>query len=119
MESNHPPSIIRQIPRMIERLVLDNSSNAEIFKRSKAAPSEALRRSGYRADIKYILSNGAEKKQRKKLKRWLNEFWYNPSFYALVKTDVIRGVLQIVNKHFPPHSKWRRHFYRHYSVAKF
>ena len=30
-----------------------------------------------------------------------------------MKTNIIRGVLQIVDKHFPPQSKWSRHFNRH------
>ena len=45
--SNLPPQIIRQIPNSVVERVSKNSSNHEIFKKSKAEYEEALSKSGY------------------------------------------------------------------------
>ena len=50
-------------------MVSDNSSNEEIFNRSRAIPSEALKSSGCRTDLQYIPSNRAEKQRKRKWKR--------------------------------------------------
>ena len=44
--SNHPPNITNQIPRMIEKMVSDNSSSEAIFNRHKKVYSDALKQSG-------------------------------------------------------------------------
>ena len=44
--SNHPPCIVRSLPRMIHKMVSDNSSNEKVFNKHKRYYSEALKRSG-------------------------------------------------------------------------
>ena len=46
-ESNHPPSILRQIPLSIESRLSKHSSNEKIFKESAQIYQEALKKSGY------------------------------------------------------------------------
>ena len=46
-ESNHPPSILRQIPLSIESRLSKHSSNEKIFKESTQIYQEALKKSGY------------------------------------------------------------------------
>ena len=52
-ESNHPPSITKQLPMMISRRISDISCNEEEFDKAKRDYNEALSKSGYRDRIKY------------------------------------------------------------------
>ena len=53
-DSNHPPSVLRQIPNGIARRLSDTSANKEIF--DKAAPEyeQALQNSGFKVKLEYI-----------------------------------------------------------------
>ena len=51
--SNHPPSIIKQIPTSISRWLSDNSSNEEIFNTAKTEYETALKSSGYSAPLSF------------------------------------------------------------------
>ena len=50
---NHPPSIIKQIPKSVSRRLSDNSSNIEIFNKCKHIYDKALKYSGYRQTLEY------------------------------------------------------------------
>ena len=54
LESNHPPNIKKQLPRMISMRLSQNSCNPDEF--SKAIPEyqEALEKSEYRKKLTYI-----------------------------------------------------------------
>ena len=62
--SNHPPAIIKQMPRMIEKMWAANCSNEEIFNRHKKVVSEPLKAAGYDDMIKYVPPKGAEKRAK-------------------------------------------------------
>ena len=49
--SNHPPSVIKQIPISISRRLSDNSSNIGIFNKYKHIYNNALKNSGYRQTL--------------------------------------------------------------------
>ena len=64
IKSNHPPHIKRELPKMINKRVSDLSSSKEVFEREKHIYEQALRNSGYNADLQYIEeNNNAEKKK--------------------------------------------------------
>ena len=52
-QSNHPPGILNNIPKAINKRISENSSNEEIF--NKAAPKfqETLNKSEYKYELKY------------------------------------------------------------------
>ena len=52
-DSNHPPSIIRQIPLSIERRISNLSSKEHIFKEPIPYYEAALQRSGYNHNFTY------------------------------------------------------------------
>jgi hypothetical protein len=103
-ESNHPPSVTKQLPKMISRRISDISCNEEEFNKAKGDYDEALAKSGYRDKIKY-----EETHQRKK-NRKRNILWFNPPFSANVKTNVGKRFMSLVQKHFPPHHQYRSLF---------
>ena len=56
--SNHPPQIIKELPKIINDRLSRNSSNADIFNSSKEEYETALKNSGYKnIDFKYIAEN--------------------------------------------------------------
>ena len=75
-ESNHSPSILRQIPLYIESRLSRHSSNQKIFKESTQIYQEALKKSGYNHQLTYqksINNKNEEIKQRKRKIIWFNQ----------------------------------------------
>ena len=108
-ESNHPPSVIKQIPISIEKRLSKLSSNETIFNQSTHVYEEALSKSGHNKKLTYTTSNtGTRSKQRRKR----NIIWFNPPFSKSVSTKVARYFLYLVDKHFPPHHKFYKIFNR-------
>ena len=102
--SNHPPSIINGLPKMIEKRISQLSCNEEEFRKVKNEYNNALSNSGYNYDINYTKTT-PKKKTRKR-----NIIWFNPPFNSQVKTNVGRKFLDLVIKHFPSHHKYRKIF---------
>ena len=46
--SNHPPTVIKQLPKSISKRLSDLSSNEEIFEKTKPAYSDALKKVDFR-----------------------------------------------------------------------
>ena len=85
-ESNHPPSILKNIPESINKRLSTISSDKDIF--DKAAPpyQEALKKSGYTYKLEYkppINNNQPNKRTRHR-----NITWFNPPFNDNVSTNV-------------------------------
>ena len=74
-ESNHPPSIIKQLQLSIESRLSLLSSSEEIFNDSVTPYQDSLGKSGYKHKLKYQASidTANNKKQRKR-----NIIWFNP-----------------------------------------
>ena len=51
--SNHPIQVFKHVPKGIEHRLSNNSSNKEIFERSKQEYEEALKNDGYRINLEY------------------------------------------------------------------
>ena len=60
-DSNHPLSILNQIPKSIEKRISILSSNETIFNESKEIYQKALEKSGYHQTLKNHPSNETEK----------------------------------------------------------
>ena len=102
--SNHPPSIIKQLPDMINRRISDISCNEVEFEKAKPDYEEALTRSGFSKSMKYE-STPQTKKSRKR-----NIIWFNPPFSQNVKTNIGKKFMALLEKHFPSHHKFRKLF---------
>ena len=62
-KSNHPPSIIRQLPESISRRLFDLSCSKDAFEKAKPPYEAALQASGYRDKLTYV-SNPASRRKR-------------------------------------------------------
>ena len=98
-KSNHPPSIIKNIPISINKRLSNNSSNSDIFKDSTQQYTEALQKSGYRFNLTYT----EEQTNNTKLKRQRtrNITWYNPPYSKNLKTKIGEKFLKLLDKCFP------------------
>ena len=65
VQSNHPPNIIKQLPKTIEQRLSNNSSNETIF--NKAAPlyEKVLSEAGYDVKLKYNPNKKTKQKKEK------------------------------------------------------
>ena len=109
VSSNHPPSIIRQLPQSIAERLSRNSSNERVFEKTKPEYESALRSCGYNESLKF---KQPEKKDNTKQQRKRNVIWFNPPYSKNVKTDVAAKFLRLVDKHFPPNNKLHKIFDR-------
>ena len=76
-DSNHPPQVLKELPKTISKPILTISSSREIFESSKIEYENALKISGYKDRLVYENSSVNENdKNQKKRKR--NIIWYNP-----------------------------------------
>ena len=100
-QSNHPPTIKKQLPSMLAKRLSLLSCNCNEF--SKLIPDyvEAMRQSGHSGELEY--ENDPNCKLRKARKR--NIVWFNPPFSENVKTNIGREFLCLLAKHFPPHHR--------------
>ena len=105
--SNHPPAIIKQIPKMIENRLAKNSSSKKLFDSIKKEYNEALKLNGYSHDINYTkITNETTEKKRKRKRKCI---WFNPPFCCSVKTNVGNKFLKIIKKHFSKESKLNKY----------
>ena len=94
-ESNHPPSITKNIPIAVNKRLNELSSNKEAFDEASPEYQRALEKSGYKYQLKYETANS---QTRPKRPRRRNITWYNPPFSKNVATNVGRKFRNIVNK---------------------
>ena len=109
--SNHPPQIIKKLPKTINDRLCRNSSNAEIFHASKIEYETALRNSGYKnVDFKSIQVHKNNNKQSRQ--RMFLKWWFNPPFSQAVSTNIAKRFLDLLDKHFPQNNQLLKIFSR-------
>ena len=96
--SNHPPSVIKNIPLSINARLSSISSNEKRFLAAKPTYEKALRDSGYSPEFKYEpkIQNNTQKKTRKR-----KIIFFNPPYSKNVQTNVGAIFLKIIDKCFP------------------
>ena len=104
-KSNHPPTIVKDLPKMINKRLSDLSCNKDEFKKAKPLYENALKGSGYKAEMKYEISENINNKNRHR-----KIIWFNPPFSQSVKTNIGKIFLKLVRKHFPRHHKLHKIF---------
>ena len=108
IESNHPPNIIKQLPKTIEKRLSKLSSSEKIFNESTKFYEEKLKQSGYNVKLKYHPQK--EKTNTPNRKRKI--IWFNPPFNKNVTTKIGKYFLNLIDKHFPPHHRLHKIFNR-------
>lgn len=111
-QSNHPPSIIRNIPDMISHRINSISSSKEDFDAAKPYYEDALNRSGHQhSNMEFTGNvNMPQNKPRRSRKRKI--IWFNPPFSNNVETNIGRRFLNLIEKHFPRNHRFHKLFNR-------
>ena len=106
-ESNHPPSIIKQLPLSIVSRLSSLSSSEEIFNDSVIPYQDALDQSGYKHKLKQQtnINTANNEKQRKR-----NTIWFNKPYRRNIKTRTGKIFLNLIKKLFSPHHKFHKLF---------
>ena len=90
VESDHPPQIIKKIPRSIEKRLSRLSSTKEIFENSKDCYEQRLGQCRYNEKL-----NCTEENNEINQKSWMrNILWFNPPYSKSVKTNIGNVFLQ-------------------------
>ena len=108
IESNHPPNIINQIPKTIEKRLSDLSSNETIFNAAVPIYQKALKDSGYKTNLKF----NPQKTEQKDNTRKRKIIWFNPPFNKNLETKVGKLFLKLIDKHFPKDNRLHKIFNR-------
>ena len=98
-DSNHPPSILRNIPESINKRLSEISSDKECLDDAKHVYQEALNKSGYRYNLTYNMTPSQRSHPRRNRQR--NITWYNLSYSRNVETNVGKCFLSLIDQHFP------------------
>ena len=109
-KSNHPPSILKNIPKSIDRRLSEISSDKECFDNAKHVYQEALNKSGYHHNLSYDESPSQTPHPRKR--RQTNIIWYNPPYSNNVETNVGKCFLSRIDQHFPKSNPLHKIFNR-------
>ena len=94
-QSNHPPSILKQLPTAIGKRISTISVNEEVFKRAAPIYNDALSARGFNEKIQYT-----EEQPQVKRRRTRNSIWFNPPFSRNIQTNVAGEFLKLNNRHF-------------------
>jgi hypothetical protein len=112
-KSNHPPSIIKNIPESINRRLSKISANENSFKEAAPVYQKALEHSGYKYKLRYNPpedANSTTNNAKRKRKRQIT--WFNPPFGTNVVTNVGKKFLALIDRCFPPGHKLYQIFNR-------
>ena len=104
-ESNHPPSITKELPSMTNRRISNLLCNQNEFNKAKPLYESALKNSEFNYSMKFeaAVENTRQKRNRKVI-------WFNPRYSLSVKTNVGKGFLKLVRKTFPRSHKFNKIF---------
>ena len=99
--SNHPPNILKQLPKSIAKRISETSSSEEIFNKSIKIYSKALKESGFTDELKYSPNEEQELSNNNRRKYRGNIIWFNSPYSKNVKANVGKVFLKLLKKHFP------------------
>ena len=113
-KSNHPPSILKQLPTSINKRISKLSGNQETCNTAAPNYEEALQNSNFDTHISYLPQTDSHDNQppSQKCNRNRNVIWYDPPISRNVTTNIGRLFLNLIDKHFPQSNKLHKIFNR-------
>ena len=90
-QSNHPPSIIKNLPKSINKRLSTNSKNAQIFNEACPPYTEALKKNGYGTNLQFD-KTCTDKNNEKNKTRKRKITCFNPPFNINVATNVCENI---------------------------
>jgi hypothetical protein len=116
--SNHPPSILRQLPTSVNKRINKLSCDKTTFDAAAPLYNDALKRSNFHTNLTYEpnannQTNNSNSNETQRRNRQRNTIWYNPPYSKNVSSNIGQNFLQLLDKHFPPSNKLHKIFNRH------
>ena len=108
-QSNHPPNVLKQLPKSIAKRISDTSSSKDIFDKSISIYQNALYESGFKEELKYTPSDKSFQEENGQRTRRTKIIWFNPPYSRSVKTNIGKNFLHLL-KHFPANNKMHKIF---------
>lgn len=105
VHSNHPPTILKNIPKSINNRLNRISSNEHLFNLSVPPFRAALQQSGYEHNLTYSPNPTTNPTRRNRKRKIL---WYNPPYSANVQTNIGNRFLKIIDQCFKPNHPLRK-----------
>ena len=103
-QSNHPPSVLQNIPQSVNDRLNRLSSSKEKFEAAAPPYQEALEKSGYNHKLEFTdLSGSTTRQPRRTRRRSRRVTYFNPPFSLNVLTNVGKEFLKIIRA-FPKNS---------------
>jgi hypothetical protein len=102
-QSNHPPSILKNIPVAVNRRLSVISANADVFNEAAPLYQNALKDSGYEHKLEYKPVPDNNNTIRRSRKR--NITWFNPPYSSNISTNIGTKFLKLIESSFPPSHK--------------
>ena len=99
-QSNHPPSILENIPKGINKRLSSISANEDIFNQAAPVYQESLKKSGYNFKLKFDPEAGQANPQKSK-NRKRKITWFNPPYSISATTKIGAQFLALVDRSFP------------------
>ena len=101
--SNHPPSILKQLPSAISRCISGISCNKKSFDKAKQHYEDALKRSRHTSNFTYMANGTSTPQQSIRLHHRKNRqrkiIWFNPPCSSNVQTNVGKSFLGLITRH--------------------
>ena len=110
VNSDHSPSILRQLPMSIEKRLSSLSSSKEILEETAPYYEQYLSNCGCKEKLNY--RDPTSPNLITKRKRQRNILWFNPPYSKTVKTKIGKFFLQLIKKFFPKEHKFHKIFNR-------
>ena len=110
VNSNHPPSIIKQIPESINWRLSNLSSNEEVCWNNTQPYREALKKSSFLDELTYVELKISEERNNEKRKQKRKIIWLNLPYSKNVKTNVGKIFFKLLHKNFPPSHSFQKIF---------
>lgn len=98
IHSNHPPSILRYLPILLEKRVSKTLSDKDIFNKSIETRKDDLKWSDFKEESNCIPPENNNRKRKRK-RKW-KVIWFSPPYSRSVKTNIAKTLLRRISKHF-------------------
>ena len=106
--SNHPPTIIKNIPLEVNRRLCKLSSTRDDFLAVVEPYQLALNNAGYHHQLVYHEPDPAQPSHASRRSRSRKVTWFNPPYSQSISTNVGKKFLDLVDSCFPPGHELRK-----------
>ena len=100
VKSNHPSTIIKDLPALINKRLFGLSCNNDEFDKAQLLYEKSLQEGRYKTSMSYVQTKVKTSRNRRR-----NITWFNPPFIQNVKTNIGKIFLRLTKKHFPNHHR--------------